>query len=543
MQAFEYFEGKFDSLETDYAPLLAYANECNHLRYSEFDRHTVHRVNLFAIRESFDFASLETTLDVILKALPAIKRIFAKPIIRLKDTGAILPVESVRLVNHATVVHASSHSELWDDITETGLKPRKLLTLRQEDHYAIYENILFAQAIDLIMRLVGRNIRLLKDMLYVNRNKQFNLLERENHPAYFLAIGKLHIGYLRDYEQYREPAERCLDKLLFIDRVIRTRLSSPVYKHCRGLGRKLTLKKTNIFRNHKDYRRIYNLLGYFSDARLDDGQTDEGTDPCSGYRPYCSMLALFAAGHFNFSFGEDQLLDFFHLNAQAVFSQWTLKLETVFCEGIAALRFTFMKDVPYRIILLPAADLSNGRAMLDRFGEHYAADEYLLADPYEASPQSDREEKNDRVYLSLFDIESFRRIQQLLLRGMIGSDRQRTICPFCGRALVRIDHEEGTVYECGGCRTQILHLTCPELGQNYTATSIKHLTLVNERDSASLRTDRLLYGRYIEAQMHFRNITEIGEGAELICPCCHRRHTGLAQQGYTSAFPMQSAFV
>lgn len=519
MQADRYFEGRFDRTEDDYAPILDFARACNHIRYAEFDGHTVRRVNLFALRENFDFDALEETLDTIMKALPAIKRIFAKPIIRLKDSGAILPVESVRVVNNATIVHASSHSELWDDITERGLKPRKLLTLRQEDNYAIYENILFARVIDMILQLVGRNIRLLKDMLYANRNLNFNLLERENHPEYFLAIGKLHIGYLRDYDKYREAAERALDKLLFIDRVIRARLGSPVYKQCRHRGGKLALKKTNIFRNHKDYRRIYLLLKFFSDAKLADIESAvEAERSGEGYGLYCSMLSLFAAGHFNFTFNEDCLIDFFNLNTDAAFGEWRLKLETVVCEGVAALRFAFFKDIPYSIIMLPATNAERGREALDRFRHCYAADEYLLADPFE--------EGREHVYLSLFDIESFRRIQQILLRGMIGSDRERTVCPFCGRPLVRVGEDEGDdlLYECGVCRTQILHLTCPEREHGYVATAIKHLTSAGADARGSVRRDKLLYNRYVEAQMHFRNITEISDGPEIICPRCGRTH-------------------
>lgn len=516
----EQYIGRFDRTEDDYAPILqfarAFAHAHDYLRYSEFDAATVGQLNLFALRENFDFDALDEALEKIIKALPAIKRIFAKPIIRLKDSGAILPVESVRVVNNATIVHASSHSELWEDITEDGLRPRKLLTINHEDDYSIYENIAFCRAIDVILQLVSRNIRILRDMLYADRDMRFNLLERENHIAYFLAIGKLHIGYVRDYEQYRERAERCLDQLMFIDRVIRARLGSPVYKKCRRSSGKFTLKKTNIFRNHKDYHRIYLLLRWFSDAKLiEAAEADalEGSD--EGYRVFCSMLALFAAGHFNFGFDEERQIDCLNLNAECAFKAWKLKLETLTCGDHKAIRFTFVKDYLYRVILIPTTDRSRGKVMLDSFRVRYDAEEYLLADPVE--------EGNEQIYLSLYDVESFRRLQQIILRGMIYADGKRDICPFCGKALTKSDDEEsGEAYECKACRTQIMHLTCPERELPYFATRIVHHR--PSENASRIYRDKLVYNRYLEGQLHFRNITRIAEGERIVCPQCGKIH-------------------
>lgn len=517
MQAQKLYWGGSDRTEDDYAQILAYARANNHIGYSEFDAHTQGKVNLFALRENFDFAALEETLDRITKTLPAIKRIFAKPIIRLRDASEIQPVESVHVVNHATVVHASVHSELWDNITEEGVRPKKLLTLKHEDTYSIYENIAFARAIDVILSLISRNIRLLRDMLYANRDMKFNLLERQNHIAYFLAIGKLHIGYVHDYDRYLAEAERCLGKLLFIDRTIRARLNSPVYRKCKRRLDKLPLKKTNIFRNHKDYHRIYLLLKWFADVRIGEAEerADEETPAESeGYTVYCSLMTLFAAGHFNFTFRQTRPIDFFRLDEECVFKDWKLKIETIVCEGHSALLFTFDKDLLYSIILLPVSDSERGEALLDRFRGAYKANEYLLATPAEDS---------EHVYISLFDIESFRRIQQIIFSGMIHADRKREVCPFCGRALTRAESKD-EIYECTACRTQILHLTCPEKGSAFTATRIKNYKPVALDSDESTRRDRLLYSRLIEAQMHFRNITAIEEGGEIVCPRCGKVH-------------------
>ena len=106
---------------SEYASILDFARTHNNLTYVEFDHYTKNEVNLFAIRENFDFDALEDAIDRISAALPAIKRIFAHPIIRLKDSDAILPVESVRVVNSKTVTHTAVHSEFGITSQATGL--------------------------------------------------------------------------------------------------------------------------------------------------------------------------------------------------------------------------------------------------------------------------------------------------------------------------------------------------------------------------------------------------------------------------------------
>jgi hypothetical protein len=193
------------------------------ISYADFDALTQTDLNLFALREDIDLEGLEAILDRIVSALPAMRHIFASPIIRLRDTGEILPVEAVRVVNNKTLAHISVHSELWENVRDGQLIPRKLMSIRQEDDYALYENIVFARTVDAILRLTESNLAVLRDMLYANREMSFNLLERENHPSYFLALGKLHTGYLRDYDKYLLPIERCYEKLCTIERTLTSR--------------------------------------------------------------------------------------------------------------------------------------------------------------------------------------------------------------------------------------------------------------------------------------------------------------------------------
>ena len=72
--------------ESEYAPLLHFARDNNNIVYSKLDAYTTSSMNLFALKEDFDFDALNETLDKIIAALPAMKRIFARPITRLEDT-------------------------------------------------------------------------------------------------------------------------------------------------------------------------------------------------------------------------------------------------------------------------------------------------------------------------------------------------------------------------------------------------------------------------------------------------------------------------
>ena len=500
--------------EDDYAQIIQFCQENKGINYLKFDASILHKVNLFALPENFDFDFLNETLDIIISTLPAIKRIFANPITRIKTSSEILPVESVRVINNETVSYAAIHSELWENITKSGLKPRKLLTQDNQDNYAIYENIIFTKAIDMILRLVGKNIRLLNNIMFANRDLTFNLLERENHTSYFLSIGKLHTGYVRDYAKHSFAAEGCLDKLLFIDRVIRSRLNSPIYKYCKRSTGKFTLKKTNVFRMHKDYHRIYLMLKWLADTKQSELETDDVEDIGSveGYGLFCSLLSLFAVGHFNFTFADNRLLDFYNLSAEATFKNWNLKIETVKSDDINAIKYTVSKDKPYSVVLLPVLDVKLGAEKLNALKEKHEADEYLLA--------CGIMDESESVYLSIYDIDSFRRIQQILLRGMVYSDTTHDTCAFCGQPLTTC----GENFECHSCRTQILSCTCPETNMPYFVTKIKNLVEKDVSDIVASRRNRPSYERLVAAKMYFRNITKIGQDLEIIWPKCNHIH-------------------
>ncbi len=485
--------GRFDRPEDEYAPILARLGDRSGISYAEFDSYIIRGVNLFALRDNFDFDGLDAVMDRIIRVIPSIRKIFASPITHLKDADEIMSAETVRIVNNRTIVHASGHSELWGDLTAEGIKPRKLLTVTHEDDYTIYENLVFVRAVDTIRVLVERNMRILREMLYACKELNFNLLDRTEHIQYYLAIGKLRVGYVRDFEKIRERAERLWGKLCYVDRVIRAGMVQPVYKKCRRQSGALTLKKTNIFRMQKDYHRIYLLMKWFDDLQIDEIREDE-RKAGQGYAIFCAMLSVFAAGHFNFTFAQDERVDFSDLHTKCAFLGWNLEIDRV----EEALLFTFQKEKQYKILLLPITDGERQKDELAFYQSRVKADEYLLADAFFAG--------EGKVYLSLFDLDSFRKIQQILLRGMICADERFDVCPFCGQPL----HEEsdevlGSYHACGFCGTEILRQSCPNTGKTYPVTRIGGQK--PSRDG-----------------MRYRNITPIGADGELLCPFCGEEH-------------------
>ncbi len=495
-----------------YWAINEFVNSDNNITYQQLDSRILKKVNLFALPEKFDFDALDKTLDMIIKALPSIKRIFAQPITRIATSPEILPVESVRVINNETIVHASVHSELWENITEDGLKPRKLLTKDNRDNFCIYENIIFARTIDTLLSFISRNLSFLNSILYANRDLKFNLLESETHMMYFLSIGKFHASYVRDYAKYTAIAEKLKEKALFIDRVVRARLSRPVYKNCKRYPGVLPLKKTNIFRMDKEYHKIYVLSKRLleSGTRTEDYTLSEQNGQYEGYGHFCTLLSLFAAGHFNFTFSEDKNIDFINTDTVCTFDKWKLRLKSVMCKGLKAILFSVSKDTVHKTLLLTAPNTEVGNRTLAILKKSYKADEYLLACP---------SEEDNAVYISIYDIDSFRRLQQIILKGMIYSDQTRDVCPFCGQPLERVDGKNGLYFECAYCRTQIKTETCPETNKPFEVTRIKNLIVHNDTSTLSAKK-----GKPSAALMHFRNITAIGSNAEPICPKCGRIH-------------------
>ena len=500
----------------DYKDIDAYRRAPRRLNYMQFDYAAAHEFSLFMIEPNFDFEELERRTDDIISAMPAIKRIFAQPFIHLKEQNIILPVEAVRVVNNDTLNHVASHSELWTDVSPRGIKPGRLLTRTYEDNYGIYENKVFCNVVDDILAYARSSIRFLKELIYTNRTIEINLLDRVNHLNYFLALGKLHIGYSRSFESYYAIAERCLNRLQYIVNTISPRLKRPVYKNNKVRPANLKIRKTNILSMHKEYHQIYRLAKSF--ARHGVNPVREVTEKDiaeleKSYFFFCQALCVFSVGHFNFACDEKKIFDFSRTSLDFAFKGWTLKLKKQ-TAVVPIISIEVNKDRPYKVVLIPSVAADNDK-IISTVKAKVKADEYIVCTPHE-------EHEKHAVFVDITSIESFRRLQQIVLRAMIYADEKRADCPFCSGKLT-VSGEKSTaenlVYTCFSCRTEIGKAHCDHTDKDFFYTKIA------DYEPPQSEGDSWLARRKAEGKLYFRNITDIDEdGNTPVCPHCGKAH-------------------
>lgn len=483
------------------------------LNYIEFDYYVVHDMTLFSIEPSFNFEQLTLTIEKIKKSIPASKRIFSKPIIVLKDSDDVLPVENTRIINQNTLQHLANHSQHVSNITKKGVKPRKLLTRIYEDDYAIYENIVFCNYMDTILQYANKNGRILNSVIYASDVMAFNLLEKSNHLKYFLALGKLHTGYIRDFSQYVNLSRDLLQELDGITNTIFPRLKKPVYKLNERRNKNLPLKKTNIFLMQKDYRLVYKSFKYLQELPTQKPDLNVEVDENwmrKTYMLYVSLLSVFSAGHFNFQLESKSKMNVESLNTVFQFKDWQLTINNQH----QFILLYFKKDVSYRMMIVDSDATEDfiKKEMIKR----------RIHEVVKVDPLDEDYFLKDSLYISLSDIDSFRRIQQVILRGMIYSDQQKTVCPFCGGKLAQ--HKRYDYLECKDCFIQIKADICENTNASYYYTDIPNRKKEVPSESILHGSNKWYLERQMESSMYFKNITKIDKEGQLICPKCHQVH-------------------
>ncbi len=506
--------GEYQRLSALLQNIERFAQKHQVISYIEFDYYVVHDMTLFSVEPDFDFEKLALMIQQIKKAIPAIKRIFDKPIIVLRDADDILPVENTRIINQNTLLHIANHGQYVTNITKTGIKPRKLLTRVYEDDYSIYENVVFCNFIDEIQTWIKRNRRTLNSLLYAGDIMKFNLYEKVNHLNFFLALGKLHTGYNRDFSQYLKLSKELSGQLSLISHAINPKLKKPVYQKNIKRNKNISIRKTNIFLMQKDYRQIYKTFRHLLDnqVKLEESKINIDYEQIKrNYKMFVQLLTIFSIGHFNFETSPQTKMDMQSLDITFKYKDWELNLSSNENKDI---RLRFFKDKSYKVVLtFGSSDHEQDQLPL----ETYDADEIIFVSQFE----EDYMERKD-VYISIEDIDSFRRIQQIILKGMIYSDNKRDICPFCGGKL----HKDvtGEFDHCDDCMTQIKKGTCMDTKKTFFYTDNSHLKKHKISKSSYGRDAYWYYEKQIEASMHFRNITKIDTNCDIICPHCNKHH-------------------
>jgi len=490
------------------------------ISYIEFDYYVVHNMTLFSIEPDFDFEKLEKTILNIKKSMSAIKRIFNKPIIILKETDEVLPVENTRIINQDTLLHLANHGQHVSNITKKGVKPRKLLTRHYDDDFGIYENIIFCNFIDEIIALIRKNRKIFDSLLYAGDIMRFNLLEKLNHVNYFLALGKLHTGYIRDFNQYFNISKKMLHELLGINQIISQRLFKPIYKKNIKRNRRLSLKKTNIFLMQKDYRQVYKTYKYLLGNQKENEDNKEPIDfdlLSTNYLTYVELLTIFAVGHFNFEIDPQFKIDLNLLNVTFKYKGWSLNIRN---NDLKEILLYFTKNKTYLMVI---TNNVYSDEELNEYKINYGFDEVIVVNPFHEEYL-----ERDDVYINMQDIDSFRRIQQIILKGMIYSDTQREVCPFCGGSL-HYNQRHG-FYQCNDCMLQIKDMVCKETNKPFFYTDNTYHKKHTTNKSDIEYDEHWYYEKQVESLMYFRNITKINQNSEIICPHCNRVHeTNLAK--------------
>ncbi|MDE5715514.1 MAG: hypothetical protein K2I42_05210, partial [Anaeroplasmataceae bacterium] len=205
------------------------------------------------------------------------------------------------------------------------------------------------------------------------------------------------------------------------------------------------------------------------------------------------------------------------MNIKFQFKDWTLNIKKIEQDQLSLIEMEIKKDSNYKIIFIPTIEQNNEQFF--KIKEFYFADEYIICRPYHMIG-------NQECFISISNIESFRRIQQIILRTMIYTDEKRVECPFCNHQLTQVKQEEeiSSFYICPSCRTEIHQGFCSTEKKKYFYTRIANLPKNRVREEDYAKEDRWLYRQKAEGQMFYRNITKLTNDGEEICPHCKQVH-------------------
>lgn len=480
----------------DYLQFDRFVDEHPTLRYVQFDGRVTEDLSLFALPEDFDFELLDIRIKRIASSLPAMIRIFERPVIHLKEVDTVMPIEAVRKTDTGSVRYAALHSDTWENIDENGFKPRKLLTRTYEDNYSIYENTVFAYSVDLTLSYLAANMRMLRGLLYRNKIVEIDVLERVNHINFFLALGKLHTGYIRHFGQIYEGCEELYSRLNRLYTALSSHLKYPVYRKNRGkFKRQQPVKSTNILAMDKDYHKVFLLLKSFEKERpkIDPVSASELEQMKKSYSRFCVILFIFAASHYGFRCPEETILDFDRLDIIMARGSWKMSVRST----EYGILLNFEKDRKYSILMCP--DIGGARPQLTVVRE--------LGEIVRLSPTDER----DSLFISVSDIDSFRRFQNLILKGTVMTDDSFETCSFCGGSMQTRGKGH---FVCRKCLAEVKLCTCPVTGEQYRTTGLSGYKI---RSGEKIGNDNA-------SLLHYRSITELTDRGDHICPLCKRVH-------------------
>lgn len=524
----------------EYQAVASYIDSHPVLDFLQFEYATGRDLALCTFFKSADSVQAEAFIREIKKELPYLINIFKRPLIHLKETDIVQPVDAVKRVNHNTIRHLSKHSENWKKIEGDEITPAKLLTRVYDDDYGIYENIVFRNLIDGLLSFLRKRIFYLSEILSSFKESiQLDAVHRLNHSEYYLAIGKLYVSFSK-MENTSEVLEM-LENTRQLYKQIRQYTVRDVYtKNSRVKTEIGTIKRTNILSMHKDYKHVYSLYQKANKRFLDSQKTGDfltQTEAQKDYGLFCGLLALFAVSNFNMSCNTaGAVFESGAINASFSFKGWTVSVSTEYNPILdfdtVALRISSESSSCSFLLIPTTYYLSRDKNtqyenIIERlyFGGH-DYDKYVFLEPFDfygdsvysysiRYPLPEKDLHYAVLPVSVSDHNSFRRLQRLLLEGMTLTEKDRKVCAFCGEEL---HTEPDGKYICRKCRTAIRDISCP-CGKSFTATyfDVKKQKPRNEPEG-DFKSGLSDFYRD-EKENLFRNITAINK-SNFICPHC-----------------------
>lgn len=227
-------------------------------------------------------------IDDLEKGVEALDRIVRDPKRFLKNDEVIVPIELARKITSDSVIHLSSHTQFIRDIDDNGdVIPNKILTIRREDDFAIYEN---------------RFVRTLIERLIIFMEKRYEYIEkyantRDSDVLTMKSKVESVNGATIEYEakiKISVPSSEsgnaeANNKLL--ERIVRMREKIRFYANCdfmkilkesKPVG--APILRTNIIMKNTDYQTCYKLwlfidsydkLGFSIDVKETNAQFDQ----------------------------------------------------------------------------------------------------------------------------------------------------------------------------------------------------------------------------------------------------------------------------
>jgi len=527
-------------LHAQYTAIAKFIKANSQMSFINFDYTTSRDLILCTFFQSADLDSINITLKEIRRVLPHLINIFNSPVIHLTDDEVVLPLDTVKRVNHKSIRHLALRADDWRNIdVRGGVMPKRLLTKVPEDDFSIYENVVFYHLIEKILKYLRRRIYRLSEILEtLSEGIKLEDFGKTNHAMYYLAIGKLYVGF---HKHDNDQISDTLENLTKLYRQI------SLYKTCEVHAKNTDaksiiggIKKTNIFSMHKDYKHVYTLYRAM-DKRINvpalAGVPAEQTKSQRYYEKFCQLLTLFAITHFNFEpHLFENVLEDGKADASLKFKNWTVSIsvkreDAMDCNLIDLTVMYKKKNVRYVLIPISYYVRKGKRGKYEKIISELldassVYDKYIFLEPFDLDGNAQNDYsmrflagKKKAYYailpVSISDANSFRRIQNILLECMTRTAWKSGICAFCGEVLNEVEKK----LLCHKCRTAIQNINCVNCNKKFMSSYF------DAPKTRSQKTDAVDCVKFLseflrqEIRHKFRNTTKI-KGKSFICPHC-----------------------